>query len=72
VIPAFVFFFDMLFPFGLVNDPKNKLAAAAGGCMLVRARRWRPPAGIASIRGENHRRLRPGARLRRRVRSGLA
>jgi hopene-associated glycosyltransferase HpnB len=36
MIPAFVFFFDMLFPFALVNRPKNSTAAAAGGCMLVK------------------------------------
>jgi len=52
LIPAFVFFFDMLFPFGLVNDPRNKLAAAAGGCMLVRSEALEATGGIASIRGE--------------------
>jgi hopene-associated glycosyltransferase HpnB len=52
LIPAFVFFFDMLFPFGLVNDPRNKLAAAAGGCMLVRREALEAAGGIASIRGE--------------------
>jgi hopene-associated glycosyltransferase HpnB len=36
LIPAFVFFFQMLYPFGRVNDPRSKIAAAAGGCMLVR------------------------------------
>jgi hopene-associated glycosyltransferase HpnB len=36
LIPAFVFFFDMLFPFAWSNDPARKTAAAAGGCMLVR------------------------------------
>jgi hopene-associated glycosyltransferase HpnB len=52
LIPAFVFFFDMLFPFGQVNDPKNKLAAAAGGCMLVRREALEAAGGVASIRGE--------------------
>ena len=52
LIPAFVFFFDMLFPFGLVNDPKNKLAAAAGGCMLVRRESLEAAGGVAAIRGE--------------------
>jgi hopene-associated glycosyltransferase HpnB len=52
LIPAFVFFFDMLFPFGLVNDPRSKLAAAAGGCMLVRRDALEAAGGIASIRGE--------------------
>jgi hopene-associated glycosyltransferase HpnB len=52
LIPAFVFFFDMLFPFGLVNDPKNRLAAAAGGCMLVRRESLEAAGGVAAIRGE--------------------
>ncbi|HZZ87976.1 MAG TPA: glycosyltransferase [Caulobacteraceae bacterium] len=52
LIPAFVFFFDMLFPFALVNDPRRKLAAAAGGCMLVRREALERAGGIASIRGE--------------------
>ncbi len=37
LIPAFVLFFQMLYPFRRVNRPKAKLAAAAGGCMLVSA-----------------------------------
>jgi hopene-associated glycosyltransferase HpnB len=35
LVPAFVFFFQMLYPFAWVNDPKNPTAAAAGGCMLA-------------------------------------
>jgi hopene-associated glycosyltransferase HpnB len=52
LIPAFVFLFDMLFPFGWVNDPKSKAAAAAGGCMLVRREALEAAGGIASIRAE--------------------
>jgi hopene-associated glycosyltransferase HpnB len=36
LIPAFVFFFQKLYPFPWVNDPRSRTAAAAGGCMLVR------------------------------------
>jgi hopene-associated glycosyltransferase HpnB len=50
LIPAFVFFFDMLFPFGAVNDPKSPIAAAAGGCMLVRRTALEQAGGIAAIR----------------------
>ncbi len=50
LIPAFVFFFDMLFPFGAVNDPKNRLAAAAGGCMLARRSALVVAGGIEAIR----------------------
>ena len=35
LIPAFVFFFQMLYPFALVNRPTG-LGGAAGGCMMVR------------------------------------
>ena len=50
LIPAFVFFFDMLFPFGAVNDSKSKVAAAAGGCMLARRVALEGAGGIAAIR----------------------
>ncbi len=36
MIPAFVFFFRMLYPFRWSNDPANPMAAAAGGTMLLR------------------------------------
>ena len=49
LIPAFVFFFQMLYPFGLVNKPKG-LGGAAGGCMLVRRDALARAGGIAAIR----------------------
>jgi hopene-associated glycosyltransferase HpnB len=52
LIPAFVFFFAMLFPFRWVNRPRCGTAAAAGGCMLVRRSALDAVGGIASIRGE--------------------
>jgi len=36
LIPAFVYFFQMLYPFARVNDPKSTVAAAAGGTILIR------------------------------------
>ncbi|WP_416898198.1 MAG: glycosyltransferase [Minwuia sp.] len=52
LIPAFVLFFAKLYPFSRVNDPENRTAAAAGGCMLVR-RETADAAGLAEgIRGE--------------------
>ena len=50
LIPAFVFFFDMLFPFGWVNDPAKTLAAGAGGCMLVRRDALEAAGGVGSIK----------------------
>lgn len=35
-VPAFVFFFQMLYPFGWVNRGDSRTVAAAGGCMLAR------------------------------------
>jgi hopene-associated glycosyltransferase HpnB len=50
LVPAFVFFFDMLFPFGAANDPKSRVAAAAGGCMLARREALEAAGGIDAIR----------------------
>jgi len=50
-VPAFVFFFQMLYPFGWVNDPRRATAAAAGGCMLVKCEALQAAGGLASIRG---------------------
>jgi len=65
MIPAFVFYFDMLYPFGWVNDAKNRTAAAAGGCMLVRREALEAAGGIESIRGEIIDDCALGARLKR-------
>jgi len=51
LIPAFVFFFDMLFPFAWVNNPSRATAAAAGGCMLVRRTALDSAGGLDAIRG---------------------
>jgi hopene-associated glycosyltransferase HpnB len=50
-VPAFVFFFQMLYPFAWANDPRRNTAAAAGGCMLVRPATLREAGGLAAIRG---------------------
>jgi hopene-associated glycosyltransferase HpnB len=49
--PAFIFFFKLLYPFALVNEPARATAAAAGGCMLVRTEALRSMGGFAAIRG---------------------
>ena len=48
--PAFVFFFQMLYPFAWVNDPRRAAAAAAGGCMLVRCEALRAAGGLEVVR----------------------
>jgi hopene-associated glycosyltransferase HpnB len=49
-IPAFIFFFQMLYPFAWVNRPDHPMAGAAGGCMLLRAAALRAAGGIEVIR----------------------
>ena len=50
LIPAFVFFFQMLYPFAWTNQRDNAMAAAAGGCMLVRLDALEAAGGIEAIR----------------------
>jgi len=49
--PAFVFFFQMLYPFAWVNDPRAATAAAAGGSMLVRREALHAAGGLEAVRG---------------------
>jgi glycosyltransferase involved in cell wall biosynthesis len=49
--PAFVFFFQMLYPFAWVDDPGRATAAAAGGCMLVRREDLHAAGGLEAVRG---------------------
>ena len=50
MIPAFVFFFQKLYPFKWVNNPQNTTAAAAGGCILVRHKNLDQVGGIEVIK----------------------
>ena len=49
LIPAFVFFFQKLFPFPAVNDDRSPIAAAAGGVMLVRRSALEAAGGLSAI-----------------------
>ncbi len=50
LIPPFVYFFKLLYPFRWVNNPARKAAAAAGGCMLVRYDALMQAGGLEPIR----------------------
>lgn len=50
LVPAFVFFFQLLYPFAWVNDGLKATAAAAGGTILIRRRALRRIGGIESVR----------------------
>jgi hopene-associated glycosyltransferase HpnB len=49
-IPAFVFFFFKIYPPAWVASPRHTLAAAAGGCLLIRPAALRRIGGIEAIR----------------------
>ncbi len=51
LIPAFVYFFFMLYPPAWIRATRRSTAGAAGGCMLVRANTLERAGGLQSIRG---------------------
>jgi len=52
LIPAFVYFFFLLYPPEWVSNPARRVAGAAGGCMLLRPRAFEAAGGFEAIRGE--------------------
>lgn len=50
LIPAFVFFFQKIYPFAWVNHPHHATAAAAGGCSLLRRQAYHRIGKLAAIR----------------------
>ncbi|MBD2294830.1 glycosyltransferase [Anabaena sphaerica FACHB-251] len=50
LIPAFVFFFQKIYPFRWANNPKKSTAAAAGGCILIRTETLHKIGGLQVIR----------------------
>lgn len=51
LVPAFVYFFQMLYPFAKVNDARSRVAAAAGGTVLIRRDALARIGGIGAIKG---------------------
>ena len=51
LIPAFVYFFFMLYPPAWIRDARHSTAGAAGGCMLVRSEALERAGGLGAIRG---------------------
>ncbi|MEL6112854.1 MAG: glycosyltransferase [Pseudomonadota bacterium] len=50
LMPAFVYFFMQLYPFARVNEARDPLGGAAGGCLLVRTERLMAIGAVAAIR----------------------
>jgi hopene-associated glycosyltransferase HpnB len=65
LVPAFVFFFQMLYPFAWVNDFGRRTAAAAGGCMLARRESLAAAGGLEALRGALIDDCALGARMKR-------
>lgn len=51
LMPAFIYFFKLLYPFALANRPSARTAAAAGGCILLEKTALDSIAGLQSLRG---------------------
>jgi hopene-associated glycosyltransferase HpnB len=50
LVPAFVFFFQLLYPFARVNEGARRTAAAAGGTILIRQRALQRIGGVGSVK----------------------
>ncbi|MCG3202640.1 MAG: hypothetical protein NFCOHLIN_02525 [Gammaproteobacteria bacterium] len=50
LLPAFVYFFKLIYPFRLANDPRRRTAAAAGGCVLLRTEALSRIGGFNAVR----------------------
>jgi len=52
LIPAFIFFFQKLYPFPWINDPSRSTAGAAGGCILLRTATLIEAGGLEKIKSQ--------------------
>lgn len=50
LMPAFIFFFKLLYPFRLVNARDSRIAAAAGGCVLMKSEALEDIGGFAALK----------------------
>ncbi len=50
LVPAFIFFFQMLYPFRAVNSENSKVAGAAGGCILLKRAALEEAGGLAAMK----------------------
>ena len=52
LMPAFIYFFKLLYPFHLSNSPSRLVAAAAGGCILIDRQTLDDIGGFTALKGE--------------------
>jgi len=51
LVPAFVYFFKLIYPFHIANSTSHRVAAAAGGCVLLETRVLDAIGGFESLKG---------------------
>lgn len=51
LIPSFIYFFKLLYPFSIANNPRSKLGVAAGGCILTKSAALEKIGGFAALKG---------------------
>lgn len=49
LLPPFVYFFKLIYPFALTSSPRSTVAAGAGGCVLLRSQKLREIGGFAAL-----------------------
>lgn len=52
LIPAFIYFFQLIYPFRRANTRYDSTAGAAGGCFLIREDALAEAGGLVSIKGD--------------------
>jgi len=50
LMPAFIYFFKLLYPFALSNSRSKLVAAAAGGCILMKTKKLEEIGGFAALK----------------------
>ncbi|MGR8949875.1 MAG: glycosyltransferase [Gammaproteobacteria bacterium] len=50
LLPPFIYFFKIIYPFHLANSKNSRLAAAAGGCVLMKTERLRDIGGFEALK----------------------
>ena len=50
LLAPFIYFFKLIYPFALSNRPRSPIAAAAGGCVLLRTAMLRDIGGFEALR----------------------
>ena len=49
LLPPFIYYFKIIYPFRLVNREQSKMAAAAGGCVLMKTEKLREIGGFSAL-----------------------